>query len=161
MLKQLIQYGHPVSDSLKRLYRLHTNRSTRPNLEEISSVLRSELRQLDRVFVVLDALDECDEGNGCRRSLLAELQSFPGINLMVTSRPHIGIEDPISEIVQVDIRASDDDLYTYVDGRISQDTRLAKHVKDHSDLRDDIKKTIVGAAQGMYVAIFRLDRLAY
>lgn len=152
LLKQLIQDGHPISESLGQIYRTHSARSTRPDLEEISSAFRSELRGLERVSVVLDALDECDEANGFRGSLLAELRTFPGINLMVTSRPHVGLEDPLSDIERVVIRACDDDLFRYMDGRISRDARLAKHVKEHLGLREDTRKTIVEAARGMYVA---------
>lgn len=149
LLKQLVEDGCPISDSLERLYRSRNNQNMRPNLEEISRTLKSELRGLERVFVVLDALDECNESNGCRRSLLAELRSLPGVNLMVTSRPHVVLEDPIGIIGRVDIRARDDDVSRFVDGRISRDDRLAKHVKEHSGLREDIKQTIVETARGM------------
>lgn len=101
--------------------------------------------------MVVDALDECDEGNGCRASLLAELQSFKNISLMITSRPHVSIEDPINRIITLEIRASEEDLGEYVDVRINRHPRLAKHVSEHFGLQENIRRTIVERARGMFV----------
>lgn len=152
ILKQMIQDGHPILDGLHKLYKQHTTKATRPTLEEISGVLRAKSDQFKRLFVVVDALDECDDIDGCRESLLTELQNLGNINLMITSRPHIGIDDPVIKILQLEIRANDEDLGKYVDGRIKRQARLAKHAREHANLQEDIRRTIIETARGMCVA---------
>jgi len=151
ILRQIILSSHRIPDSLNNLYRLHNSRSTRPSLEEVSSILGAEVEHFDRVFVVLDALDECAESNGCRDLVLSELAKLKRVNIMVTSRPHVGIGDFIDSFVRLDIRADDEDLCKYVDGCIDRNPRLIKHIKEHTGLREDIRSTIVRRARGMFV----------
>ena len=156
LLKQLIQEGHPVHDSLNSLYKRHGLRSTRPSLGEISEVIRQEFGLYKQIFIVVDALDECQEQNGNRARLIEELQKISGVNLMITSRPHIDMQDTFQDIIWLEIRASEDDLHSYINGRMRKD-RLAKHVKGHKDLQEDIRKTVVANAQGMYVSLLIND----
>lgn len=150
VLKQVIQDGHPVQESLNYLYKRHGLRSTRPSLGEISEIIRQEFGLYKQVFVVLDALDECQDHNGHRSRLLEELQKIPGVKMMITSRPHVDISDHLPDVIWLEVRASDEDLCKYVDGRMSRD-RLAKHVKGHKDLQDDIRNVVVRNANGIYV----------
>lgn len=71
------------------MYRQHLAHRTRPLLSDLSSSLRLESRDFTRVFVLVDALDECAEANGVRQSLLSELRGRmvePKFHLMITSR---------------------------------------------------------------------------
>jgi hypothetical protein len=149
---QLVE-SHPISDDVKILYKKHVNRSTRPSLSEILQVLRSEIGSYSgsKVFVIVDALDECPEDNEIRGTILTELRALQSaVHLMVTSRPHVIVElDP--PCLMVDIRASDGDVLHYVDGRISRDRQLARHLKGRAVLKEDLRKTVVRNAQGMYV----------
>jgi hypothetical protein len=149
---QLVE-SHPISDDVKMLHKKHIDRSTRPSLSEILQVLRSEIDDYSgsKVFIIVDALDECPEDNKIRGTILTELQALQStVHLMVTSRPHVTVElDPPCLIV--DIRASDGDVLHYVDGRISCDQQLARHLKRRAALREDLRKTVVHNAQGMYV----------
>lgn len=150
LLKQLIQDGHPVRDSLSTLHKRHGLRSTRPSLGEISEIIRQEFGLYKQIFVVVDALDECPEQGGHRARLLEELQKITGINLMITSRPHLDVQDTFQDIIWLEVRASEADLRNYIDGRLKRG-KLAKHVKAHKDLQEDISKTVVANANGMYV----------
>ena len=149
---QLVE-SHPISDDVKMLHKKHINRSTRPSLSEILQVLRSEIGDYSgsKVFIIVDALDECPEDNKIRETVLTELRALQStVHLMVTSRPHVTVElDPPCLIV--DIRASDGDVLHYVDGRISCDRQLARHLKGRAALQEDLRKTVVHNAQGMYV----------
>ena len=150
LLKQLIQDGHRVHDSLNALYKRHGLRSTRPSLGEISELIRQEFGLYRQIFVVVDALDECQEYNGYRSRLIEELQRITGVNLMITSRPHLDIHDSFPDIMLLEVRASDEDLCAYINARMGRD-KLSKNVKGHKDLQDDIRKTVVANASGMYV----------
>ena len=149
---QLVE-SHPISDNVKILHKKHINRSTRPSLSDILQVLRSEINDYcgSKVFIIVDALDECPEDNEIRGTMLTELLALQStVHLMVTSRPHVIIElGP--PCLMVDIRASDGDVLHYVDGRISRDQQLARQLKGRAALQEDLRKTVVYNAQGMYV----------
>ncbi|KIM72175.1 hypothetical protein PILCRDRAFT_828843 [Piloderma croceum F 1598] len=149
---QLVE-SHPISDEVKMLHKKHINRGTRPSLRKILQVLRSEIDDYSgsKVFIIVDALDECPEDNKIRGTILTELWALQStIHLMVTSRPHVTIElDPPCLIV--DIRASDKDVLHYVDGWISCDQQLARHLKGRVALQEDLQRTVVCNAQGIYV----------
>jgi hypothetical protein len=66
---------------------------------DIREDLKEQLRNFDRVYLVVDALDECI----FRHQLLPELQSLPqeGVSLMVTSRPMDG-EERTDKVIDCD-----------------------------------------------------------
>jgi hypothetical protein len=76
-----------LSDDVQDLYKSHSRHNIRPKLGEISEILKSETGRYSKIFVVVDALDECAEDKGSRESLLNELRKLqPIASLMVTSR---------------------------------------------------------------------------
>ncbi|KAM3068553.1 hypothetical protein ACMFMG_011084 [Clarireedia jacksonii] len=70
LIKQLAQHQKTFPESLQASYVLHQNRNTRPLLEELSVALQSVGRSYSRVFIVIDALDECDDTDRSRTKLL-------------------------------------------------------------------------------------------
>jgi hypothetical protein len=147
--RQLV-LGRSMSIEAKDLYKKHDERRTRPSVGEIMKVLRSEIGGYpkSKVFIVVDALDECRED--VRQGLVTQLEALrPSVQLMVTSRPHIPSEFSSAEL---EVRATDDDLRDYVDARIrDRDRLLAKHLEGREELRNDIRKRVVENADGMYV----------
>jgi hypothetical protein len=92
-------------------------------IDEYSSLLQTEVRRFPKVFIVIDALDECPESNGTRASFLAEIRKLqPNIHLLVTSR-HI----------------------------LTMESRLARNVKQDPDLQEAIKDVITENTKGMQV----------
>ena len=95
LLKQLILYHYPVapSECVKRLWKAAKQQETRPDLKEFTKVLDSELESFDKVYIVVDALDECLEKT-TRNSLLDLLHDIlkANVSLMLTSRPLKEIE---------------------------------------------------------------------
>jgi hypothetical protein len=47
-------------------------KETRPNLDELSKLLQSEVQRHSNVFIIIDALDECPE----KESFLAEIRKL-------------------------------------------------------------------------------------
>jgi hypothetical protein len=141
-------FCRPICTGVKDLHKKHGERGTRPSIEEIMEVLRSEIGSYSKskIFIVVDALDECPEN--VRRGLLAQLGALlPSAQLMITSRPHIASEFPSTEL---EVRASDDDLRDYIDARL-RDPRLVRHLEGREVLRNDIRRHVIDSAQGMYV----------
>lgn len=123
LLKQLAEGLSPLPASLKALYDDHKGKGVRPTLDRVSGVLQSIIRiSYKRVFIVVDAVDECQESNNCRTRFIEALFSLQkcGANILATSRPLTDVTDRFDKRTWLEIRASDDDIHTYVDSQISQ-----------------------------------------
>ena len=152
LLKQLTQGLPSVPQSIQQLYEDHQYKRTRPSFDEISQVLQSIVHDYSKVFIVVDALDECKVSDGGRDQFMIELfslQTTNMINLFVTSRfiPDI-IKEFEARSTQKEIRASSDDLEKYLDGNIP---KLPSFVSRNVDLQKEIKSAIITAVDGMCV----------
>jgi hypothetical protein len=151
LLKQLAQEQPTISATIKEFYnRYQGNRAIARTLPILTEALRSEISAYSKVFIIVDALDECLEGN--QRELMIELQSLTstqGVNLMVTSRLLPAVEAQFRGAERLDICADNDDVRTYIEGRIPCEPRLAKHIKSHPPLQDSIVNEIVANVRGM------------
>ncbi|KAL2813752.1 nucleoside phosphorylase domain-containing protein [Aspergillus cavernicola] len=58
LLKQLVGRGPSLPKSMEVLYTRHKEIRTRPSLDEICRVLRSVVADYEKVYIVIDALDE-------------------------------------------------------------------------------------------------------
>jgi hypothetical protein len=107
-----------------------------------------------RVFIIVDALDECQISDGCRQrflSCLFKLQEKCGINLFATSRPILGIEKEFDGNTVLEIRASEEDVRRYLEGHMF---RLPGFVVRSLELQEEAKTNIIKAVDGMYVVYF-------
>jgi hypothetical protein len=87
LLKQLIQGMSSLPMDVKELYHRHKSRRTQPSLDEISRTLQSIASIYSRVFIIIDALNECQLSHG--RDFMFELfrlQKISRMNIFVTSR---------------------------------------------------------------------------
>ncbi|KAH9892130.1 hypothetical protein F4778DRAFT_772870 [Xylariomycetidae sp. FL2044] len=151
LLKQLAQCQPSLPDSVQKLYDQHKQRRTRPPLEEISRVLQSVASGIPRVFIVIDALDECETADRCRANLLSEifrLQSEAHVNILVTSRHIPDIEKEFQHSLFAEIRATDSDICRYLDGRMCE---LSSFVTEQVDLQDHIRSSITKTVNGMFL----------
>ena len=150
VLKQLLQNQSKASADVQLLYNHHNKQNTRPELGELVKALRSEIKSYSKVFIVVDALDECPEDNGVRQHILTELRSLAAtVNLMFTSRHLTAIEREFQGAERLDVQATDNDIRQYIKGRISREHRLARHIRADHTLEDDILNTLVDNAMGM------------
>ncbi|KAI9778250.1 MAG: hypothetical protein M1839_008274 [Geoglossum umbratile] len=160
LLQQLVQKGSSIPKKVLSLYRDRTRKP--PTLNEFSKLLQSEIRRFSRVFVIIDALDECTDGDGTRGRFLAELRKLqPDIHLLVTSRHMTIPERDFEEAMRVEIRARDEDVEKHLESRIGRESRLTSYVKRDPSLRGTIISTIVKKARGMFLlAQLHMDTLA-
>ena len=154
LLKQFVQEQPSILDSVKTLYDRHKDRRTRPSLDEILGILQTVAAASSRVFIVVDALDECQVSNGCRQRFLSglfNLQAKCGVNLFTTSRLLSSIEKEFEGTSKLEIRASEDDVRRYLDGHLF---RLPGFVARSLELQEEIKTDIIKAVDGMHVVYF-------
>jgi hypothetical protein len=149
LLKQLAQKRSVLPKSIKSLYDRYKN--SRPSVDDISKALQSVATEYSRVFILVDALDECRINDGCQATLLlhiSELQLKCNTNLFITSRfiPHI--TERFKRDLILKIRANKQDVQRYVKGHIDE---MPRFVRRDPDLEQEICSEIVKATDGMYV----------
>lgn len=150
LLKQLSQ-TRSLPTSVRALHDKHNNRRTRPSFSEISQALQSVIPMYSRVFVVLDALDECQKTDNCRDTFLLEifsLQTRYGMNILATSRFIPEVISRFRDDMTLEIRANTEDVKRYVGGHLDE---LPDEIREDPSLRKEITTKISDAADGMYV----------
>lgn len=161
LLKQLSQGQPSLPKAVKDLYERHRPKQTRPWLQEISKTLKSVVAIYSKVFIIVDALDECQASNRCRKTLLSEifsLQAATGVNFFATSRHIPEIKEQFNGTLSLEIRAHDEDVRRYVEDHIS-DVRTLNWCDPN--LREIIKSVIIKAVDGMYVRYRYVHRDPY
>ncbi|KAF4995561.1 hypothetical protein FDECE_12760 [Fusarium decemcellulare] len=151
LLKQLAQGRPSLPAAMKSLYAKHKKDRTSPSLEEISSTLRMVSEMYQRVFIIVDALDECRASNLCRGRFLSELfnlQTHCAVNLFATSRPLTDITARFAGSLSLPIFATQEDVERYLEGNLGN---LRSCVKRNQQLKDSVKKEILEAVQGMFI----------
>jgi hypothetical protein len=156
LLKQLAEGQSPLSTTIKDLYSQHRKKRTRPPLEDISKALQLVAASYSRVFIVVDALDECQALTGCRTRFLSEafaLQEKCNVNLLATSRFIPDVTEMFKGSDILEVRANSEDVRKYIDGHTFQ---LPNFVCRNAELQEEIKTGIVQLVDGMYAAAARL-----
>jgi Cdc6-like AAA superfamily ATPase len=152
LLKQLVECQPSLPSSVKDLYNRHKTKHTRPSLGEISRSLRSVVATYSRVFIVIDALDECLVSHNYRSTFLSEMFSLQDkckANLFATSRSIPEIITKFNDSTLIEIRAHDEDVRKYLDSHISQSESTILQ-----SYREEIKTKITKAVDGMYVPLY-------
>lgn len=159
LVGQLLQ--HRGSNSPTRSSRLRivlAYHATEDALEEkeLAEVFASLIDTFERVFVVIDGLDEVPEN--VRESLLATLIPCSQIGLLMTSRPlsHvIAHYAPHAECVTIQAHA--EDLSVYVSERAKQSAKLQAilRISGQGDrLVKELSERIQEVSRGMYAVSF-------
>lgn len=150
LVQQLVQRSSTIPDDVRALYAHHNHQRTRPGFEEYSRILRSLIATFTDVYIVVDALDECDWSNGARMKLIKELQESSA-NLLCTSR-HLGdIEQSFANYSRLEIRASDTDVTKFLQARISEEGSLVEFCGRDKTLEGTIVEKIIEKANGMFL----------
>jgi hypothetical protein len=143
--RQLV-LGKDITCQVQGLYKKHLEKGTRPSLDDILKALQSAIGEFSKVYIVVDAVDECPETDDKRHLLLQHLAELgPTVNLMMTSRPHI---TPIDSKV-LHIHVDDRDIQSYVGGYIKKSSKLSTLVKANPELQREIETKISSTVNGM------------
>ena len=147
LLKQLVQSRPDVAAPVTKIYDDNTERKSRPSLDEIFSSLQSVCSNYTAVYIVVDALDECEDGaRGQLIDKLHELQSRKDVRVLFTSRFIFEITRKFHSEFTLEIRASEEDVKRFVAGQLP---RLPRCVRNNEELQRTIQSKIVKAADGM------------
>ena len=144
MLKQLASQGG-ISKHTKEAF----NEANDPfggrglQLPDMVDTVKKTIRSLRRLFICIDALDECTPSH--RRELLESLREIvgvsPGVRVFLTGRPHIDDEigGCFSGALRIPLSPTYRDIMDYLQMRLNGDTN--PHVMNN-ELRADIRRII-------------------
>ena len=76
LLKQLAEQQNPISECLKSYHDKHESSNTDPNPTRAFEVLKAECESWSRIFIIIDALDECSEKDATRQRVVEGLLSL-------------------------------------------------------------------------------------
>ncbi|KAJ7584525.1 ankyrin repeat-containing domain protein [Mycena floridula] len=166
ILKQLVQYHPCISDHLLDLHHSHSSQTTFPDVGELFTALQTEASFHECVYIIVDALDECSEDNQTRELFFPTnsqgILSLPDhVHLLITSRDIFSIAQEYHDEPKIPIEAHQEDLQTYIKGRIITDIKLKRLVKGDITLEAEIVDQVIFKAAGMFLqARLHLDSLA-
>jgi NACHT domain len=155
IITQLVRKCSMIPYSLYALFSQYQQSSQQQSVELYLRVLKDVIHSFPRVYLVLDALDEC----GSRTELtdlltvMAEWK-IETLQLLVTSRKVRDIERCLEDVVEekyiISLQSDmiDSDIQLYIRERLCNDKDLRKWRKD-GELQDEIEKMLVRGAHGM------------
>jgi hypothetical protein len=114
--------------------------------------IQKEVQCYAKVFVLVDALDECDV-SAEMLSVLFDLQATCGFNFFATSRHVPDIANRFEGSGVIAVHASRGDVQMYLDAQIRSRPKLAKL---DPTLQEEIKSRIVESVEGMQVFAVKL-----
>jgi hypothetical protein len=120
----------------------------------VSQILPEVISKFDRVYVVVDELDQMTENRGQLRSSLIKLGKND-LRLFFTTRHSPGTTGRLHKAPQILIGGANtrEDLDTYVKQRLVD---LPRFVRNRPELRTLVKKKVIEDANGLYVTTFEL-----
>ena len=149
ILRQLTGQLDIFPDFLRELYERYKLEEARLLELELLNALQEIVKLFKRCFIVIDAFDECVDGD-CRHKILQTLSSLDSAKLQIflTSRPHpIEIGKLFQSALHETITASESDLKTYCHQVIECSQNMRNLL--HADLEEEIVETVASKAQGM------------
>jgi Cdc6-like AAA superfamily ATPase len=158
LIKQLYEKRQETRACLDSLY--SSCKDAQPTRESICSTLLDMLYQSGEVYIILDALDECNTRSGPRTkgvlSWMVELLSIEqgNVHLLVTSRSVDDIESSLNVWVLPEFKipiqgkAVDDDIRTYIHARVKEDLGLKRWCQ-LPEVQREIEVKIMENSNGM------------
>ncbi|KAF7970452.1 hypothetical protein HWV62_23897 [Athelia sp. TMB] len=126
IIMQLSDQVDGIPPALVNLYHGEHNGRSQPLLASLENTLLQILQLFRAAYIVIDALDECDDRPKLLRWINSVTSQSSGLlHLMVTSRPEPDIKDrlrPHRNLREVDVadRRGSDDICRYIDASLSE-----------------------------------------
>jgi hypothetical protein len=160
---QLCTDSSPCCDILHRVYEAHKDGTQQPSDDTLKECLKEMLRLLahGRIFIVLDALDECPDSSGLpppRSEVLQLVKEFVdlrlrGLYICATSRPEVDIRAVLQPLAFLSVSLHDEsgqiaDIADYVRNVVNLSPSAAMR-RWRADDKELVIKTLTERADGM------------
>ena len=124
------------------------------SIDECFSFMQTVCKNLDRVFLIFDALDECpvydDSHNEHRSKIITMIQRASRFaTIFITSRPHINLTEELVDCACLEVRAKESDMRAYLEARIANHKILRRIIDQSPSLKSYLLDRICSKANGM------------
>lgn len=157
---QLYHTGHAdVREPLDTCFASHKRGQQQPSLEVLSKTFQEMVKKAaGKLWIVLDALDECSPKKQERLQLLEWIHGIhaacSNVHLLVTSRPEHDIKsalegwESVGQFIPLQSELVQKDISSYVRWEVEKGNRL-KRWHGQKDVQQEIIDTLAEKAQGM------------
>ena len=149
ILRQLCALRTPLPKAALEFHRAYSIRPVFAGI--LAATLSQVIQNFSNVYVVIDALDEFDQGPD-RQELLDYLTTLAqnSLKVLVTSRPHSNeIRTRLAKFKTLQVEANTDDIRVFLSETIDKDLDAQEIMEDDKGLREEIIDTLMGRAKGM------------
>lgn len=155
LITQLSSHFASTPKALGFLYSSCKNGESQPGYDSLLATLCQMMAELEEIYVVIDALDECLE----RQELLATIQDLTSwkdanLHVLTTSRREKDIEESMESLnvnhgrICIGRMLVSNDIRAYVRGRLQHDPSLERWQKQPK-VQQEIEDTLMEKADGM------------
>jgi hypothetical protein len=138
-----------IPAALESLYSQHSQGQQSPTLESLISTLKCLIGTIPQPYIVLDALEECEDMDELLR-LIEEIHGLGSIHLLATSRDELDITDVMSSLgpigVSMDESHIQDDIQLHIHRTLCYDKPYQKW---SAEVMEKVETTLINGARGM------------
>ncbi|KAK2797580.1 hypothetical protein FQN51_008375 [Onygenales sp. PD_10] len=162
LLKQLSAQAPETPQVLIDLYSRHNYGQQSPSIKDLMQTLREIINDAGQTYIIVDALDECDEWEKLLEVIEQVYQwNIGNLHLLVTSRREKIIEDTFHGFVESQVclqtKHVDNDIGLLVREQLQTDRRLQRWP---TESKRKIEQKLIDGANGMFRwVVCQLDEL--
>lgn len=154
ILAQLYHMNTAAKEKIDYLHARSRNGGQQLNSAEIREVFESIVRHIDKLWIILDALDESDSVPTLIR-WIRDIREFniEGLRLLVTSRTEKTLDSEVrkwlseEELLEIPKPNVNQDIYAYVQARVEGPD--FRHWQSHLRLKKHMQQILADKADGM------------
>ncbi|KAJ4286967.1 hypothetical protein N0V90_012847 [Kalmusia sp. IMI 367209] len=161
LISQLYYKCTDAQEQLEPLFSSCQNGRSQPSCETLCKALSKMIEHAKEVWIVLDALDECQTRVGPSREELLEWigeilsSEHMNVHLVVTSRPEHDIQEELNnvaerrgKIIPIQSDLVEDDICKYIRVHVNEGKGL-KRWQSRPDIQDKIRTSLMQKANGI------------
>ena len=158
LVKRIEKEGDMLPEVLS-LYKRHSPEQTRPLLGQLIDLLVKLVPVHERVYLIIDALDECCTSNGARKAVIDLLRllcdTTTRCSVFVTSRMSHVFEDGlgIKDCLRLNVTWDASDVRKFVRSYIKKHWPVAQALEDDWSLQEEIVQDLVGENNGVFLLV--------
>jgi hypothetical protein len=151
LITQMSSQSSSCPEALKSLYSQNLNGQRQPTTEDFMVTLKCIVGSFQHVYVIIDALDECQD----REQLLPLIEEISewksgNLHMLATSRQEHDIEVCVGPLVSAQINLHsvqvNADIHTHLRERLQNDSKLKKWP---AKIHGQIEEALMDGAHGM------------
>jgi hypothetical protein len=149
-VKQFLQHNRSTIQYIGQYFLSDETEEPRMTNRQLLQFLSAIALAYERVFIVLDGLDEAEESDG--QQLLDGLSSLPSnMHSLIMSRPLMLFEYLVPGAEFLDIQAQNEDIERFVETRIDEIPTLRAVLRGEDAAKDQLCAAIKEKSSGMWV----------